>query len=76
MLKLKAQSFVRLMRSTDSLGKTLMLGKTAGRRGRGRQRNRRLDHRLDGHEFEQAPGADDGQGGVASAVHGVAKSWT
>ena len=32
-------------------------------------------HRLDGHEFEQAPGAGDGQGSLASAVHGVAKSW-
>ena len=32
-------------------------------------------HRLNGHEFEQAPGIADGQGGLA-AVHGVAKSWT
>ena len=32
-------------------------------------------HQLNGHEFEQAPGIADGQGGLA-AVHGVAKSWT
>ena len=33
-------------------------------------------HRLDGHEFEQAPGVGDGQGNLAAAVHGVAKSQT
>ena len=33
-------------------------------------------HRLDGHEFEQAPGVGDGQGGLAAAIHGVAKSGT
>ena len=43
MLKLKLQYFGHLMRRTDSLEKTLMLGKTEGRRGRGRQRMRRLD---------------------------------
>ena len=31
-------------------------------------------HQLDGHEFEQAPGVGDGQGGLALAVHGVTKS--
>ena len=40
MLKLKLQYFVHLMRRTDSLEKTLMLGKNEGRRGRGRQRMR------------------------------------
>ena len=43
MLKLKLQYFGCLMRETDSLEKTLILGKTAGRRGRGRQRVRWLD---------------------------------
>ena len=43
MLKLKLQYFVHLMRRTDSLEKTLMLGKTEGGRRRGRQRMRRLD---------------------------------
>ena len=33
-------------------------------------------HGLDGHEFEQAPGVGDGQGGLCSTVHGVAKSQT
>ena len=33
-------------------------------------------HRLDGHEFEQAPGVGDGLVGLACAVHGVSKSWT
>ena len=43
MLKLKLQYFGHLMRRTDSLEKTVMLGKTEGRRKRGRQRMRGLD---------------------------------
>ena len=43
MLKLKLQYFGHLMRRADSLEKTLMLGKTEGRRRRGRQRMRWLD---------------------------------
>ena len=43
MLKLKLQYFGQLMRITDSLEKTLMLGKTEGRRRRGQQRMRWLD---------------------------------
>ena len=43
MLKLKLQCFGHLMRRTDSLEKTLMLGKIEGRRRRGQQRMRRLD---------------------------------
>ena len=43
MLKLKLQYFGHLLRRTDSLEKTLMLGKTEGRRRRGRQRMRWLD---------------------------------
>ena len=43
MLKLKFQYFFYLMRRTDSLEKTLMLGKIEGRRRRGRQRIRWLD---------------------------------
>ena len=66
MLKLKLQYFGHLMRRTDSLEKTLMLGKTEGRR-RGRQRMRWLDGitiRFDGHESEQALGVGDGQGSL------------
>ena len=47
MLKLKLQYFGHLMWRTDSLEKTLMLGKTEGRRRRGRQRMRRLDGIID-----------------------------
>ena len=43
MLKLKLQYFGHLMQRTDSLEKTLMLGKTEGGRRRGQQRMRRLD---------------------------------
>ena len=43
MLKLKLQYFGYLMRRTDSLEKTVMLGKVEGRRRRGRQRMRWLD---------------------------------
>ena len=43
MLKLKLQNFGHLMRRTDSVEKTRMLGKTEGRRRRGRQRMRCLD---------------------------------
>ena len=33
-------------------------------------------YQLDGREFEQAPGVDDGQGSLRVEVYGVAKSWT
>ena len=65
------------MQRTDSLEKTLMLGKIEGRR-----RRRTEDeivgwyHQLYGHEFEQAPGVGDGQGSLACCVHGVAESDT
>ena len=47
MLKLKLQYFGHLMGRTESLGKTLMLGKIEGGRGRGQQRMRWLDGRTD-----------------------------
>ena len=58
MLKLKLQYFGHLMRRTDSLEKTLMLGKIEGMRRRGRQRMRPL-HGIT--EFEQALGVGDGR---------------
>ena len=65
MLKLKLQYCGHLMRRTDSLEKTLMLGKTEGRR-RGQQDEMvGWHHQSDGHEFDQAPGAGDGQGSLA-----------
>ena len=64
-LKLKLQYVGHLMWRTDSLEKTLMLGKIEGRRRRGRQKTRRLDGQLNGHEFEQAPRDGEGQGSLA-----------
>ena len=53
MLKLKLQFFGHLMRRTDSLEKTPMLGKIEGGRRRGRQDEMAgWHHRLNGHEFE------------------------
>ena len=54
MLKLKLQYFGHLMGRTDSLEKTLILGKIEGRKRRGQQRMRWLEwhHRLNGHGFE------------------------
>ena len=60
MLKLKLQYFGHLMWRTNSFEKTLMLGKTEGRRRRGRQRTSQWHHWLDGHELEQALGVSDG----------------
>ena len=64
-LILELQYFGHLMQRSDSLEKTLMLGKIEGGRRRGQQRMRWLDHQLNGHEFEQAPGVGHGQGSLA-----------
>ena len=65
MLKLKLQYFGHLMQRTDSLEKTLILGKIEGGRRRGQQRMRWLDgitNSMD--EFEYTLGVGDGQGGL------------
>ena len=64
-LKLKLQYFGHLMQRADSLEKTLMLGKIEGRRRRGPQMMRWLDHQVNGHEFEQTLGVSGGQGSLA-----------
>ena len=78
MLKLKLQHFDHLMRRADSLGKTLILGKTVGKRRREQEGMTWLDGITDSMDMSLSKSQEtvEDRGALRASVHGVTKGRT